>query len=144
MKLIRKGNHLPADAKFYVFRQNNSGGSFDYYDQGISVEVIVEATSLRDSVKRAEMIGLYFDGYGDCPCCGNRWSEPWEDSGLSVEELFNHIGDAMTSQWSCKHMDEGNPEIFVHKMDGSIYGFWLGDQSDEEFLNGGVPRLELE
>ena len=57
---------------FYEFIQNNSGGTFIYDEQkGISYSVIVEADSENDAITRAEQIGLYFDGKGDCPCCGN-------------------------------------------------------------------------
>ncbi|MFE4367966.1 MULTISPECIES: DUF7296 family protein [unclassified Streptomyces] len=58
---------------FYEFHQNNSGGGFDYdEDNGISVYVIIEAGSADVANARAEKIGLYFDGEGDCPCCGDR------------------------------------------------------------------------
>ena len=75
---------------FYTYRQNNSGGGFVIdKKRGISVYVIIEADSTREADARAEQIGLYFDGYGDCPCCGNRWSEfygkPVADAKLFCE-----------------------------------------------------------
>lgn len=62
--------------KFYTFTQDNSGGSFDYdKKRGITNFVIIEANNADEANARAETIGLYFDGRGDCPCCGNRWCE---------------------------------------------------------------------
>ena len=60
---------------FYVYRQNNSGGSF----RPPAVDVIVEAPSAAEADTIAEGVGIYFDGAGDCPCCGNRWSEADEE-----------------------------------------------------------------
>lgn len=58
---------------FYTYRQNNSGGKF----KGPALYVCIEA----DSPKEANIIALkyiYFGGRGDCPCCGDRWSEQWD------------------------------------------------------------------
>lgn len=62
---------------FYVYRQNNSGGSF----RPPAVDVIVEADSAVDADTIAEGVGIYFDGRpGDCiPCCGHRWATAEED-----------------------------------------------------------------
>jgi len=60
---------------FYVYRQNNSGGSF----RPPAVDVIVEAPSAAEADTIAEGVGIYFDGAGDCPCCGNRWDNAEED-----------------------------------------------------------------
>jgi hypothetical protein len=69
------------NTKFYTFSQNNSGGYFDVDDsKGIGHYVIIEAVSEDDAILRAEEIGLHFDGFGDCPCCGNRWSSYCEES----------------------------------------------------------------
>jgi hypothetical protein len=79
--------------KFYHFSQNNSGGSFVLDEvSGITHHVIIEACSVDDANKRAEAIGLYFNGWGDCNCCGNRWSEQWSygdrDPGTSTPEVY--------------------------------------------------------
>lgn len=67
---------------FYQFRQNNSYGRFVFdKERGISTEVWVEADDLVEATARAEAIGLYFDGAGDCPCCGDRWYLPWDAEG---------------------------------------------------------------
>ena len=73
---------------FYHYSQNNSGGSFDFdKEKGITHHVVIEAESASLADRRAESIGLYFDGEGDCPCCGNRWSEAYE--GTDVPSVYD-------------------------------------------------------
>lgn len=70
--------------KWYTYSQNNSGGSFKTdSERGIGHYVLIEAISAADADTRAEAIGLYFNGLGDCSCCGNRWSrhdESWMEA----------------------------------------------------------------
>lgn len=110
-------------SKFYSFNQNNSGGSFDFDEaDGITHWVIVEADSLDDAIKRAQNIGIYFDGCStgrDCSCCGNRWYEPWSDDASEQPEIY---GEALTSetfdeQSIGKWMTDGK-EACVHYKDG--------------------------
>ena len=68
---------------FYTYRQNNSGGSFC----GPAMYVIIEATSENEANRLAEDLGLYFDGAGDCECCGNRWSYP--DSPTEYPSIYD-------------------------------------------------------
>lgn len=72
--------------KFFKFAQNNSGGSFDIDDAaGIGPRVWIEANDEAHAMQRARDIGLYFDGVekgNDCPCCGDRWSSPWESANM--------------------------------------------------------------
>jgi hypothetical protein len=149
MKLIRKGSAAALTTHFYSFDQNNSGGSYKYDERsGISVTVIVEATSWMHANAIAQSIGLYFDGSGDCvECCGYRWSEQWDAPGLTFEEALTEIADDMTCVWARKNMKKGEPEIFVHTLDGSLYGFWLGEEEDDIFLKnylgGKVAQWQL-
>jgi len=82
---IEKSNLLPIDSgdvKYYDFRQNNSGGSFDVSDN-FGQNVIIAARDMREANRRAEEVGLYFDGCSsglDCDCCGDRWSEQYSES----------------------------------------------------------------
>jgi len=128
----------PAPSKFYTFRQNNSFGKFDYdAKKGISVYVIVEANSIEDANTRAENIGLYFDGRGDCPCCGNRWSEQYDYSGKDDSTPVPSIYDEEVKpdetfpgpkkgekfgpiKWTSKKQFDG----FIHYKNGTIAGFW--------------------
>lgn len=107
--------------KFYEFRQNNSGGSFDFdHTRGVSVHVIIEATSKDDAVHRAGNIGLYFDGSGDCDCCGDRWSEPWTDDSTDVPSIYGTpLSECdFQAKWSGE-----DPMAYVHYLDGSIEGW---------------------
>lgn len=118
---------------FFDFRQNNSGGGFDLdHEQGITVHVIIEANSAEDANRRAEEIGLYFDGVYedlDCECCGDRWSRAWNDKeGKAKPTVY---GDDLTEvTWddyaanfplATKWQD---PMCYVHYADGSFKGYW--------------------
>jgi hypothetical protein len=108
---------------FYEFHQNNSGGSFVFdKDRGISVNVIVEADSPEDANWRAEHIGLYFSGVGDCRCCGNRWYEQWEKEGTKTPMLY---GEPLTKEHGKRNIKwiQNGPETFVHYKDGRIESF---------------------
>lgn len=57
---------------YYMFDQNNSGGSFG----GPAEYVYVEAETAEEADAAGQLLGLYFDGVTegrDCGCCGNRW-----------------------------------------------------------------------
>jgi hypothetical protein len=105
---------------FYTYDQNNSGGGFDYDDEaGISCYVIVEADSADEADDRARTIGLYFDGYGDCECCGDRWSGAWR--GTERPEIWGR--SIIEYKPSIKWQGEGIPEIYVHYADGRTVGY---------------------
>lgn len=76
---------------FYTYNQNNSGGSFT----GPAHYVIIEAPSPAMADVMAQSEGLYFDGEGDCSCCGTRWSaqnEFWRgDEGTEKPEVWGDI-----------------------------------------------------
>lgn len=116
----KKESDMPVrtvETKFYDFNQNNSGGSFDHdATRGIGHHVIVEATSAQDAVSRAESIGLYFDGSGDCSCCGNRWSEPYGE-GDDVPKIYDQdvSGGTYLSEWG----GWGIPS-YIHYINGVI------------------------
>ena len=82
--------------KFYTYRQNNSGGSWT----GPAKYVIVEATSALDADKRAQTKGLYFDGSGDCSCCGTRWSEAYEGEGESEPKIYDSPAREYTTEYA--------------------------------------------
>lgn len=57
---------------FFMYSQNNTGGSFE----GDYEYIIVEADNAADADERAQTVGIYFDGCDkdiDCDCCGDRW-----------------------------------------------------------------------
>jgi len=104
-------------SKFWTFDQNNSGGGFDFQpNDGITHFVIIEANDQMHAMQRAIDIGIYFNGVDtdtDCPCCGDRWSEPWNE-GTDSPQVFSHpANDYRGWQW----MADGK-EICVHYLDG--------------------------
>jgi hypothetical protein len=77
---------------FYEFKQNNTGGHFDF-DKYVGYAVIVEADSPEQANYRAtEELPLYFDGCSmgrDCSCCGDRWYQLYDsDEGAAVPSLY--------------------------------------------------------
>lgn len=99
---------------FYTFTQNNSGGSFILDEEdGITHNVIVEANSKKQAISIAEGIGLYFDGEGDCECCGTRWSDYSPEEAESPSVYGVHPAKSSSYKW----MDEGK-ETVVHFLDG--------------------------
>jgi hypothetical protein len=96
---------------FYTYRQNNSGGSF-IENESVGVWVIVEAHNMDMANKLAESYGLYFDGARDCPCCGNRWSEQWDDEdGHEQPQIYGKHYKEHVSKW----LDE---TCVVHYLNG--------------------------
>jgi hypothetical protein len=90
------GLGAPPCSAFFEIRQNNSGGHFD----GPAVHVITEAPDKETACKRTEPhfalcgdSGLYaeYDSCGCCPCCGHRWSEPWDDEPEDPKKLVVEI-----------------------------------------------------
>ena len=107
---------------FFTYNQNNSGGSFVFDERrGITHYVIIEAADAREANYRAERIGLYFDGEGDCPCCGDRWYEAWsDDEGDAVPSIYGE--PIQDFDFEFKWMGD-RPEAFVHFADGHFRGY---------------------
>ena len=117
---------------FFEFRQNNSGGTFVYDEQkGISHSVIVEADSKDDAITRAEQIGLYFDGEGDCPCCGDRWSTHIEgyNEPRHYDELLENINVTSRAMFGARNMWKwiDGYQVFIHFANGVIEGYGCDD-----------------
>lgn len=104
--------------KWYEYSQNNSGGSFVHDPEaGIGYAVWVQARNYEEANRRAEGVGLYFDGEGDCRCCGDRWSDKWGEEG-QTEEPSVYAGrffgaDENGLRW-------GLP-TYAHRYDGTFY-----------------------
>lgn len=110
---------------WYKFRQNNSGGSFQYKpERGISVEVIIEANDYREVLDRAELIGLYFNGCDsgmDCNCCGDRWYES-DDIVDEVPEPDEPLIKDESKRYSFTKWIKDGYETFVHPSESDFYG----------------------
>lgn len=101
---------------FYTYFQNNSKGFLDFFfDEGITDCVIIEASDHVTANKKAEKIGLYFDGCEkgiDCYCCGDRWVRAEEEEGKD----FPYVYDDLVSEYVKYHDDE----ICIHYENGSM------------------------
>lgn len=107
-------------AKFFDFRQNNSGGRFKLDPKnGISVIVIIEAPSDTIANCIAETKGIQFDS--GCPCCGDRWTRAW-DGGEDVPSYYGE--PVLGTKMKYKREDPNVPEGFIHYLDGRIVPFW--------------------
>jgi hypothetical protein len=94
---------------FFEYHQNNSYGSFTVTD-AISEFVIIEAANSKEADQKAETLGIYFDGGGDCPCCGDRWRRADAD-GDDVPSLYGEPVEKFETSYSRKHVD-------IHYADG--------------------------
>lgn len=83
----------------YLFSQNNSGGYF-VIDDKLCPRVYIKAVSAEEANKKAEEIGIYFDGVAkdiDCPCCGDRWYP------VSENDVVEEYPDAEWDFWWCDY-----------------------------------------
>ena len=103
---------------FYQFNQNNSGGEFTFDKKGgVTHMVVIEADSHHDANKRAKNIGLYFGGFGDCPCCGDRWDELDDEEGDEVPMYWGEALSDVDFKDEITWMEVGK-EVCVHYKDG--------------------------
>lgn len=115
--------------KFYLFSQNNSGGSF-VIDDNLDLYVIIEALDAEHANRIAEAKGIYFDGVDDdrdCECCGDRWTEVSEDEGTDEPMIYRQTIDEYYEQRSRNTLRS----VVIHYNDGRkrhISKFNQGDQ----------------
>ncbi|AQR77216.1 hypothetical protein ABNB59_17200 [Paenibacillus larvae] len=76
---------------YFTFYQSNPGG-FTIVNDSVCDVVIIETDTADQANKKAEEIGIYFDGCStgnDCPCCGDRWDAQYsDDKGTEEPELY--------------------------------------------------------
>ena len=113
---------MSAKTRWYEFKQNNSGGSFEHdAKDGIGYAVFIEAWDANHANARAERIGLYFDGCDggrDCHCCGDRW---YRASQYGAKEFPSHYGEPVIPA------DDENPPFiswgypsYMHRIGGEF------------------------
>ena len=107
---------------WYTFSQNNSGGHFVLdKQQGLTNYVLIEGDTMEQILEKAEDIGIYFNGCEmdrDCPCCGDRWSEPWDDE-LDKEPLIYGTTPEEVIEKGYGWMERGY-EIVLHYKNGEM------------------------
>jgi hypothetical protein len=130
---------MTLDTGWYEYRQNNSGGSFDYSDE-VSNFVLIEASSVAEANYKAESIGVYFNGVGDrgvdCICCGDRWSEQYEAMTEFTTYRFRNGAYGGTTHADVRGYAQaladndswanGKPAVIVYFADGSVERFTKG------------------
>lgn len=101
---------------FFMFSQNNSGGSFhEDSSVGLGPYVIVEAQDEHHANLRAEGIGIYFNGCDsgqDCSCCGDRWSSTY-GKGDEVPSVYGTPVEDMEKGWY-------RDSVYVHYLNGEM------------------------
>ena len=103
---------------FYTFNQNNSGGSFITNDR-VAKYVIIEADSNKEADKKAEELGIYFNGCAlgfDCDCCGDRWYESY-GNGDNAPKIYDKPVKEYQDTWFTK---VGETYAYVHNKDGTV------------------------
>lgn len=105
---------------FYTYRQNNSGGYWEYDTlEGVAQYVIIEAPT-------QELANLKFwdvvSGYTSyCECCGERWSDYYPDDA-EVPSIYDKPVDEYLSKadsWF-RSSDPKKPTVAIHYLDGTI------------------------
>lgn len=106
--------------KFFTYRQNNSGGSFDSdHERGISHFVVIEAQNAAYANYKATEIGI------DCSCCGDRWYEadgPGDDEpseyGKPIPATLDEYNAGTT--FGLPRWIKDGPQGYVHYADGRV------------------------
>lgn len=102
---------------FFTYIQNNSGGRF-HVDDSVAHYVIIEAKSVKQANRRAEDVGLYWDGVAkdrDCDCCGDRWYSVWNDNDGTEKPLIYDNDPATYGDIFAK---KGDPICHIYYADG--------------------------
>lgn len=93
---------------FFTLRQNNSGGHFHKPAVYIYVEADTKDKAIELVSNHIELCGdsgtyAEYDDCGCCPCCGHRWSEPWEDAPQPKGSVVAKYSYSMTYSDSPNH-----------------------------------------
>lgn len=89
---------------FFEFNQNNSGGVF-HVDDRVCHRVFIEADSRGEAIDIAENLGCYWNGVltgVDCPCCGDRWSLPYDFVHIDRLSSYNVIALSV-DEWNRRY-----------------------------------------
>lgn len=104
---------------FYLYHQNNSGGSFG----GPAIYVVVEADTPQEANTIAEANGVYFNGVNngrDCECCGDRWYSMWEGDtepdGYHVVATEEEVVEITNQSKSWAEMDTVPALLLIKKV----------------------------
>ena len=108
--------------RYYLYSQNNSGGSFTRP----AIHIFVEASSVEEAdAKVSNHITLCngdsYDACSCCDCCGHRWPEGGEDvtdaEGLTKEYVDKYC-DKFNTSWA---KDDVRSAMFITAHDTIFY-----------------------
>ena len=103
---------------FYLYNQNNSGGSF-VVDNDVTHFVIIEADSTFAADAKAQSIGIYFDGVADdrdCECCGDRWYCAYPSDGTAVPMIYSDMPEDYDDMFASK----GDVYCIIYYANGEV------------------------
>ncbi len=97
--------------KWFMFSQNNSGGSFVENDV-VCEYVGIQARNAAEAIRMAQHL---FEPYSDyCPCCGERWSYYVDDDdGFDVPSIYGESIYEAKKQWY-------REKVILHYADGKV------------------------
>lgn len=104
---------------FYMWRQNNTGGSF-ITDGDLSRFVVIEAEGYAQAEEKALNLGIYYNGVDsdrDCSCCGDRWYEG-DLVGLEDGDTIEAYLQREEDEYPCRetmtilHLADGSKKTF--------------------------------
>jgi len=136
-RLSRGLKLMPKPLKwFYLFAQNNSGGSFQE-DDNVAGYVIIEAESANDANDKAEDVGIYFNGCADgfdCGCCGDRW--------YTTSDYEAYERPAIYGLPVAKYKTGFKDKCIIYRLDGSKKKIELSEGSNpqEDWKKFGVAK----
>lgn len=104
---------------FYTYRQNNSGGYWEFDNKdGIAIYVIVEAPNDKiASLRFLDIVSCYSDF---CECCGERWYEGYPDKGEAPMIYDKTVEDYITSDNPWYRLSDDQHRVAIHYLDGTI------------------------
>lgn len=104
------------ETKFFNYTQNNSHGRFE----APAHYVIIEAKNADEANSIAETLGLYFDGNGDCSCCGDRWYSVWsEEVGNDMPLLYGESPEKIAESSADRDSYDNVASLLIKYYDGT-------------------------
>lgn len=102
---------------FYTYIQNKTGGVYSH-NENLAKNVIIEAEDAYTANTFAKELGIYFDGDGDCTCCGKRWTEfNITDAGTYYPEIDS---EEITYTYKPEFPEENILTVIVYFQDGRV------------------------
>jgi hypothetical protein len=102
--------------KWFLWDQNNSGGSF-VEDEHLTTRVFIQAETGAKAEAKAFDFGVYYNGVEDgldCDCCGDRWYSPEEVSLPKAETIEEYAQYLVDNYGWC------SPDARLFYADGSV------------------------